>query len=409
MSAHSVPTQAAPAAPVIVRAHPKRVIFILGAVTAFAPVAIDMYLPAFPSIALDLQAEMGQVELTVSLFLAGMGVGQAMYGPLSDRWGRRAPLLFGGLLYALAAVGCALSHSIGMLLAGRLLMALGGAAGSVITRAVVRDWFDAEQSAHVFSTLMLVMGAAPILAPLLGGQLLLLTGWRGLFVLFATFGVACTVAVAAWLPESLPPARRTTGGLGEAVAGYGRLLRNGRFTAFMLAAGFASGLLFTYITGAAAVIMGIYGVPAQKFGFFFGANAVGLIAGSQVNRRLLKEYSSAQILRAVYHVTAAAGLLLLVQGLTGWGGLPALSVLLFVVLTTMGFIYPNISALTMAPHTNQAGSASALLGTSQYVIGCLAGGGVSLFHNGTAIPMTAMMAVNSVVGWVLVRRALRRV
>ena len=408
MSATSVPTHADPAAPVIVRAHPKRVIFILGAVTAFAPVAIDMYLPAFPSIALDLHAEMGQVELTVSLFLAGLGIGQAMYGPLSDRWGRRRPLLIGGLLYAVAAIGCALSHSIGWLLAGRLLMALGGAAGGVVTRAVVRDWFDAEQSAHVFSTLMLVMGAAPILAPLLGGQLLLLTGWRGLFVLFALFGVACTVAVAAWLPESLPPSRRTSGGFGEVFAGYGRLLRDRRFTAFTLAAGFASGLLFTYITGAAAVIMDLYGVPAQKFGFFFGANAIGLIAGSQVNRRLLKFYTSAQILRGVYHVTAIAGLLLLAQGLTGWGGLPALSALLFVVLTTMGFVYPNLSALTMAPFKTQAGSASALLGTSQYVIGCMAGGVVSLFHNGTAIPMTAIMAINGVIGWVLVRRALRR-
>ncbi len=144
-------------APLAVRTHPGRVIFILGAVTAFAPVAIDMYLPAFPSIERDLHAGMGSVELTVSLFLVGMGVGQAVYGPLSDRWGRRGPMLFGSLAYAVAAIGCALADSIGLLLVGRLLMALGGAAGSVIARAMVRDWFDARQSAHVFSTLMLVM------------------------------------------------------------------------------------------------------------------------------------------------------------------------------------------------------------------------------------------------------------
>jgi DHA1 family bicyclomycin/chloramphenicol resistance-like MFS transporter len=327
---------------------------------------------------------------------------------LSDRWGRRLPLLLGGLLYALAAIGCALTHSIGWLLAGRLTMALGGAAGSVITRAMVRDWFEPKEAAHVYSTLMLVMGAAPILAPLLGGQLLLFTGWRGLFVAFAAFGTACTVAVAMWLPESLPAERRARGGLGDVFRAYGRLLLDRRFTAFALAGGFASGLLFTYITGAAAVLMDLYAVPAQRFGFFFGANACGLIAGSQVNRRLLKKYHSEQILRSVYHVTVGASLLLLLHGLTGWGGLPVLSVLLFVLLTTMGFIYPNLSALTMAPYGKEAGSASALFGTAQYLIGCVAGGMVSLFHDGSERPMTLLMAANGVIGWLLVRRALKR-
>ena len=396
-----------PDAPIVVRTHPKRVIFILGAVTAFSPVAIDMYLPAFPSIARDLHADMGQVELTVSLFLAGMGIGQAFYGPLSDRWGRRAPLLIGSMVYAIAAVGCALSNSIGLLLAGRLLMALGGAAGSVITRAMVRDWFDAKESAHVFSTLMLVMGAAPIFAPMLGSQVLLFTGWRGVFVLFALFGLACTLAVAAWLPESLPESRRTKHGMGAVFGGYWHLMKNRRFTGFALAAGFASGLLFTYITGVAPVIMNYYGVRPSLFGFLFSANAFGLIAGSQVNRRLLRKYSSAQIVSAVYNVTCGTAVLLFVHGLTGWGGLPALSVLLFAMLTTMGFVFPNLSALTMAPFTTQAGTASALLGTAQYVIGCVAGGLVSAFHNGTPQPLAFLMATNAVIGWLLMRRALK--
>ena len=397
-----------PVAPITVRAHPKRAIFILGAVTAFSPVAIDMYLPAFPSIARDLHAEMGQVELTVSLFLAGMGVGQALYGPLSDRWGRRAPLLFGSMMYAIAAIGCALSNSIGLLLAGRLLMALGGAAGSVITRAIVRDWFDAKESAHVFSTLMLIMGAAPIFAPMLGSQVLLFTGWRGVFVLFALFGFACTLAVAVWLPESLPPERRNDHGFAEVFTGYWELMQNERFMAFAMAAGFASGMLFTYITGIAAVVMNIYGVRPSIFGFLFSANAFGLIAGSQINRRLLKTYSSAQIVKGVYNVTFFAAVLLFVHGLTGWGGLPVLSLLMFVLLSTMGFVFPNISALTMAPFTRQAGTASAMLGTTQYVIGCIAGGLVSLFHDGTARPLTFLMSANAVIGWVLVRRALKR-
>lgn len=407
---HSVePVHADPSAPDTIRAHPRRLVLILGAVTAFSPVAIDMYLPAFPSIVSDLHAGMGAVELSVSLFLVGMGVGQALYGPLSDRWGRRGPLLFGGLVYAVAALGCAMADSIGPLLAGRLLMALGGAAGSVITRAVVRDWFDARQSAHVFSLLMLVMGAAPVLAPVLGGQVLLYTSWRGIFVVLAAFGVACTVAVAAWLPESLPVERRSRSGVAAAFAAYGQLLRDGRFTAFALAAGSSSGLLFSYITGSSGALMGVHGLSAQQFGLFFAANALGMVVASQVNRRLLMEHSTSQILRGGMDVTGVTSGLLLVHAWTGWGGLPVLAALLFVLLSTLGFVFPNLTALTMAPYAVQAGSASALMGVAQYAVGSSAAGLVSIFHNSTVRPMATTMAASGMIGWVLVRRALRRV
>ena len=214
--------------------------------------------------------------------------------------------------------------------------------------------------------------------------------------------------MAAWLPESLSVEHRVRHGLGEVLQGYGRLFGDRRFRAFTLAAGFASGLIFAYITGASEVLMGVYGVSPQRFGLFFGSNALGLIAGSQVNRRLLKTWTSAEIVGGVYHVTAGASLLLLVHGLTGWGGLPVLAVLLFILLSTMGLVFPNVSALAMAPFTRQAGSASALLGTMQYLIGCAAGGLVSVFQDGTARPMTVLMAASGVIGWVLVRRALRR-
>lgn len=407
MSSASVTSSSSPHTPRDISAHPKRVIFILGALTAFASLAIDMYLAAFPSIASDLKVPIGEVELTVSLFLLGMGIGQALYGPISDRLGRRGPLLFGALLYAGSAVGCALSQSIGSLLFFRVLMALGGSAGGVVTRAIVRDWFDAKQSAHVFSVLMLVMGAAPILAPLLGGQLLLFTGWRGIFVLLVIFGVFCAAAVAFVLPESLPVERRAKGGFGQVFKNYWQLLRHRRFLYFAISSAFCSGLIFSYITGASTVFMEVHDISAQKFGFFFGANSLGLIAASQLNRFLLKRHTTVQILSTCFNIVAACMVLLFVHGLTGWGGLPLLCFLLFFTLSSLGIIFPNVTALAMEPFPELAGSASALVGSTQYVIGFCAGTLVGFFHNGTALPMTGIMAFCGIGAWLMSRRALK--
>ena len=372
--------------------HLLRLVLILGALTAFSSMSIDMYLPAFPQIAQDLGIPLGTVQLSISAFLFGSAAGQLVYGPLADRWGRRLPLLVGLALYVVSTVGCALVHTGEGLLFWRVVMALGGGAGMVISRAVVRDLYDTAEAARMFSMLMLVMGAAPILAPLVGGQLLLLTGWRGIFGFLGVFGLISLLAAALYLPETLPKERRIKQGLDQLVYGYSRLLRNRYFLRYAIALGCVAGTTFAYIAGGPYFFIELHGVTPQHFGLFFGANALGLIGASQVNRRLLHHFSAQGILAVAFPVNAAAGALLLVSIISGIGGFILQVLLLFICMSMTGLLYPNITALALAPFDQTAGSASALLGTIQYTIGATAGAAVGLLHSGNAIPMIALMA-----------------
>lgn len=376
-----------------------RLVLILGALTAFSSMSIDMYLPAFPRIARDLAVPLGTVQLSISAFLFGSAAGQLFYGPLADRWGRRTPLLMGLALYVASAIGCACVHTGEGLLFWRVLMAVGGGAGMVISRAVVRDLYDTAEAARMFSLLMLVMGAAPILAPLAGGQLLLITGWRGIFGFLGIFGLISLCAAAVYLPESLPAERRIRHTFAEMAAIYGDLLRNRHYLRYAIALGCVAGVNFSYISGAPLVFIELHGVSPQHFGLFFGVNACGLIGASQVNRRLLRRFSAKRILKSAFSVNAAAALLLTVAGMTGIGGFPAQVILIFLCLCMTGLLYPNITALAMAPFDKGAGSASALLGTIQYTLGATAGALVGMFHNGTAVPMIVTMATCGVMGW----------
>jgi len=373
-------------------------VLILGALTAFSAMSIDMYLPAFPQMARDLGIPLGMVQLSISAFLFGSAAGQLFYGPLADRWGRRVPLLMGLALYVASTVGCAFVHTGEGLLFWRVVMAVGGGAGMVISRAVVRDLYDTAEAARMFSLLMLVMGAAPILAPIAGGQLLLITGWRGIFVFLGVFGLLSLCGVALGLPESLPPERRIRRSLAEMVAVYGHLLRNRHYVRYAIALGCVAGVNFAYISGAPFVFIELHGVSPQHFGLFFGANAFGLIGASQVNRRLLRRFTPRRILGIAFAINAAAAVLLTAAVLTGTGGFPAQAALIFVCLCMTGLLYPNVTALAMAPFDKAAGSASALLGTIQYTLGATAGAAVGMLHNGTALPMTATMALCGVVG-----------
>ncbi len=322
-----------------------RMVLILGALTAFSSMSIDMYLPAFPQIARDLGVPIGTVQLSIAAFLFGSAAGQLLYGPLADRYGRRRPLLWGLTLYIVSTVGCASVHTGEGLLFWRVVMAVGGGAGMVISRAVVHDLYDTAEAARMFSLLMLLMGAAPILAPMAGGQLLLSTGWRGIFWFLGLFGLLSLGAAAAGLPESLPEERRIRLNLAGMATIYGQLLCNRQYIRYAIALGCVAGINFSYISGAPFLFIELHGVSPQHFGLFFGANACGLIGASQINRRLLRRFSVQRILTMALTVNVTAALLLTIVAMTGFGGFPAQVALIFICLSMTGLLYPNVTHL----------------------------------------------------------------
>ncbi len=387
---------ASPAAPA--RANRLGLVVLLGALTAFGPLGIDMYLPAFPQIADALGAPIGAVQLTLPVFLAGMAAGQILYGPLSDRFGRRAPLIAGCLAFAAASAACALAGSAGALIVSRFLMGLGGAVGLVVARAVVRDLYDESESARVYSLMMLVMGLAPVLAPALGGLLLLAFRWESIFWVQAAFGVGCAVAVAAALPETLAAHHRARAHPGFIARRFAFLLGQRAFVGFALTTACCSGILFAYISGSPFVFIELFGVSPQLFGVFFGANAVGLFSAAQLNHWLLRRWSPRRILGAAFAVNATAALLLAAATAGGIGGFALFFGLLFVCVATLGLLLPNAVAAAMQPFPEMAGSASALLGMLQYALGATTGALVGFLHDGTALPMALVVVAASCAG-----------
>ncbi|MDD5350682.1 MAG: multidrug effflux MFS transporter [Chthoniobacteraceae bacterium] len=389
-------------APVPLR-HPHLLTVLLGVLTAFGPMSIDMYLPSFGQITHDFAARPGTVQFTLAIYLLGVGVSQAFYGPLADRLGRRRPMLAGCALYAAGSLACAFAPSMALFFTGRIMQALGGAAGMVISRAVVRDLYDERQAAGIFSQLMTVMGVAPILAPWVGGQILVYGTWRLIFFVLTGFGCFCFLATAFGLPETLPPQRRRNENLTGIVRVFHGLLRHRGFRGYALVAGFVSGTNFAYIAGSSYVYMELYGVSAQHFGYFFGANACGLALAGQANRWLLRRSTPEAILDRALTANVVLGLALAFCGATGLGRLPAIAVLLFCALFNSGLAFPNLTAAVMAPFQRSAGSASALLGTVQFAVGGLAGATVGLLTNGTALPMTGTLAVCATAGFLVLR------
>jgi len=385
-----------------------RFAFILGTITAFGPLSIDLYLPALPSIAKQFRAEMGVAQLTLSVFLIGMMAGQSFYGPLADRFGRKRPMLFGSTLYTLASIGCALSASIGSLILMRLAQAIGGCAAQVIPGSVVRDSFDPKESARMYSMLMLVMGLAPITAPLIGGQLLVFFGWRALFWFLAGFGLLCLTLVTFCLPETLPVERRDTTSLTQTLVVYKRLLSDRRFVGYALTGGCVSAAMFAYIAGSPFVFIDLYGVKPQNYGWIFGVNAFGLIAAAQVNRRLLKHYRGDVILSRMLVVIAVSGIALAIIASSRKFELAGLLPPIFVCVAGAGFIFPNSAAAAMAPYGQVAGRASAMLGTLGLAVGASSGILVGLLQNGTALPMCGVMALCTISALTVFRTMARR-
>ena len=369
-----------------------RTILILGALSAFGPLAIDFYLPAFPAMALAFATDEQHVQLTLAAYFFGLSIGQLAYGPVADRFGRRIPLLIGVGLFTAASLACAYAPDLDWLIGARFVQALGGCAGMVISRAVVSDKCDAVGSAKVFSQLMLVMGLAPILAPMLGGVLVNTAGWQSIFLVLTGFSALAGLAVALGLPESMPahlPRQPLSGALRQ----YGRLLKDPVYLGHALTGGIAIAGMFSYIAGSPFVFIKLYGVPAEHFGWFFGANAAGFILVAQVNARLLARRGPAFLLARTVWIYLGAGLVLLAVSALHTAQLWPLLIPLFVCIASLGCILPNASACAMNGQGARAGSASAMLGCLQFSVAAGASALVGVLHDGSAMPMALVISL----------------
>lgn len=370
-------------------------IFLLGALAALGPFSIDTYLPAFPSIAQTFHTTVGDVEATLAVYFVGLSLGQLFYGPFADSYGRKPPLYFGLVLFIVSAVGCAYSTNIVMLTVLRFFQAVGGCAATLISRTVVRDYFPPREAARIFSFLMLVIGVSPVVAPIVGGYLVVHASWRATFWFVIALGAGCLVSVALFLKETLPPEQRKPVRISSVVQLYSSLLKDRVFLVHALSGSLVMAGLFAYLEGSPLVFIELNHISADRFGLFFGMIAAGLIGASQVNGYLVRHLQPARILRAVLFISATSGIALLASQWAHVGGFAGLLALLFVSIACLGFASPNATALAMAPHGKIAGNASAMLGCLQFAIGGAGGMLVSGLDNGTSIPMAAVIAAGS--------------
>ncbi len=364
---------------------------LLGVLTAVGPVSTDMYLPAFPAMERSLHAAAGSAQITLATWFAGLAVGQMMQGTLSDRYGRRVPLLLGTAVYTLASAGCALAPDMASLSVFRAVAALGGSASMVVPRAVVRDLADGHEAARLMSRLMLVMGAVPILAPTLGGVVLGFAGWRTIFWIATGYGVACLVLVAALLPDTLPPDRRVRLRPWALLQRFGAVLRDRGFLSHTLMAGCASFALFAFLGGSPPVFIERFGETPTQFGLVFMGTAGSFIGASQANPFALRRFGHHRVMRTASAVLLLAAAGLLADAATGRGGVSGIMLPVLLMFGAMGFISPNAAVGALSRHAAQAGAASALLGTLQFTLGALSGTLIGLLANGTPVPMAAMM------------------
>lgn len=363
------------------------ILFILGGLSALAPFSIDMYLPAFPSIAKSLNTDISQVALSLTSYFVGISIGQLFYGPITDKFGRKKPLIFGLSLFLLASIGCALSPDINWLIAMRVVLALGGCVGMVVSRAVVRDLFPVSEIAKIFSILMLIVGVAPILAPTIGGWVLTVSSWRTIFYFLTAFSFILIVCVFFFLPESKNPNRAKSLKAKDVLKDYADVLKEKTFLYYALASSIAMAGMFAYISGSPFVFMKFHSFTEQQYGWVFGGNAMGFIIGSQMNRVLLNKFTSLQVITISGVILVGISILMFV--LFGLNVLsPAILIaMIFTFLFSLGLLVPNCTALALAPFTYNAGSASALIGFIQMITGAGVSAMVSLLHNGTTFPM----------------------
>ena len=384
-----------------------QLVLVLGALSAIGPLTIDTYLPALPELSRQLGATDAQAQATITGLLIGLGFGQLVIGPLSDSVGRRTPLLAGLGLHALMSVLCALAPSILMLTVTRTLQGLAGAAVAVVAMAVVRDLFSGIRAAQLLSRLILVLGVAPILAPSLGSALLAVTSWRGIFVVLALAALGMLALAYLALPETLPVERRRPVSLRGSARAYASLFGDRLFVVMVLVAGLMFATLFAYISGAPFVLQDLYGMTAQQFGLAFSANAVGLILMTQLNPVLVKYYSPVTVLTVGVLVAVGGAVTLLVLMVLGVGGWLAFMAPLAVIVSAAGLSFPNAPAIALNRHGESAGTAAALLGAAQFMIGGAIAPLVGALDNGTPVPMAAIMVGTTGLAAVLLLSARR--
>ena len=366
-------------------------VILLAGLSMFGSVAMDMYLPALPGMATGLHASPAAAQATVSTFLLGLAFGQLIFGPMSDRLGRRAPILGGVALFCLASGLCAISMNVQLLIGARLLQALGACAGMVVSRAVVRDRYDDHEVLHVFALLSLVFGVAPVVAPLIGGWVLAVADWRWIFGVQALFGVIAGAAAWLRLPESRSEATRLRAVSENSGASYLALLRQPLLVGYLMTGALSGAALFAYITSAPRVVMGELHIPAQHFGWVFGVNAIGLIGCGQINARLARRVSSEALIQGALIVALAAGGVLAACAWTGFGGRWGVLAPLFVVISGLGFSQPNTSAGAMTVDRHRAGATAALLGTAFFGVGSLSGVATSLVPGRASTAMAVVI------------------
>lgn len=385
-------------------------IILLGALTAIPAMSIDLYLPSLPTIASSFEASAGGAARTVSAFFLGLAIGQFVYGPMSDKYGRRPPLMFGAVVYIAASLFCAVAPTIDALIAGRFVQALGACAGMVIPRAIVRDRYDHNETARIFSLLTLVMGVAPILAPLLGGWLLTVTSWRALFGVLTAFGICLGAATWLRLEESRSEATALQARGENAWGAYKSLLSQRRVVGYTLAGALNGACFFTYISASPDIVIRYFGFPAEHFGWVFGINAAGLIGMSQVNRALLSRWSPDQVLSVGCLAVVGFAALLTLCSVTGLGGIIGVLGPLFLIIATYGFVSANTTAGALSVDPTRAGSVSALVGGSGFGAGAIASAVAGWLGDGTPTPVAyVMLAASTLAAVSLYTMALPRV
>ena len=375
------------------------IILILGALSTVSPFSIDMYLPAFSQIAEDFATTPARISFSVTSYFIGLAIGQMIYGPLLDRYGRKKPLYAGLTIFILTCVGCMQAQTTESLVVLRFLQALGGCVAWVAALAMVRDFFPVEQSAKVFSLLILVIGLSPLLAPTLGGFIAASLGWRWVFIVLAVIVLIILLVTIFALPEGHKPDPRISLKAKPMLRTFFSILRTPIFYTYSLAGAFAFATLFIYVAGSPVIFMEIFHVSPQAYGGIFALLSVGFIGGSQLNILINKKYSSEKIFRVALNTLVITSIIFLIGAFNNWYGLEATIVLFFIALTCLGLTNPNATALALSPFSKNIGSASALLSFLQIGVAGLASAGVGLFNVTDSFPVAAIMTGTSVIAF----------